>query len=126
MSLNDADIEFNTNRFFKMFCLHTLFALLGPMTALLLRVAFGSWTFANNVGFTVSGSTRFYKVFQAMYQMIFLMGNVVYINALVDRRWNLVQTHRDGFDLVLLVSTWLQILIRSFMIGLKYGTFTDL
>jgi len=90
MDLMDADIEFNNYRFFKMMMLHNVFILLGPMMALLSRIAFGSWHYSNNLGFTGHGSTRFYKVFQFMYQMVFIMGNLVWLNALVDRNWDLV------------------------------------
>jgi len=90
-----------------MFLLHTVFILLGPILGLLIRLSFGNWHLSNNLGFTSHGSSKFYKAFQMMYQMIFLMGNLVWFNALYERKWNLVCTHREGFDVVLLASTWL-------------------
>jgi hypothetical protein len=57
--------------------------------------------------------------------MILIAVHGIWIIALIDRDFDALDVHKRGFDLVFLVVLWTQVLIRNFMISLKYGTFTE-
>ena len=79
MDLKESDITFRKANFFKVFVIHTVFVLTGPLLGLILRLWYGRWHFPNNIGLTGKGSTCFFKFYQFFYQTSFLIGNIVFI-----------------------------------------------
>jgi len=57
--------------------------------------------------------------------MILVVLHTIFVVELLERDNDLLAVHRSGYDLVFLLILWSQILIRTFMISLKYGTYTE-
>jgi hypothetical protein len=94
LDLKDADIKFSLARFGLIFVVHGVLIVLGPLLPCVLRLWYGSWHFANNLGLSLNGSTLFFKGFQYMYQMSFLIGNILFIISVLERDSQLLQAHR--------------------------------
>jgi hypothetical protein len=126
VDMKNVNIFFKTGQFLKAFIYHVLFySIFGPSLQLIMGLFEQSLFLASNFSF----SWHCKSTFNVFYQLVFWLAFVGPIGILVYKMattgLTVTQLHNKGYDVVLLGLCLIQILIRSFIIAVKYATYSE-
>jgi hypothetical protein len=126
VDMKNVNIAFKTGQFLKAFIYHVLFySIFGPFLQLIMGLFEQSLFLASNFSF----SWHCKSTFNVFYQLVFWLAFVGPIGILVYKMattgLTVTQLHNKGYDVVLLGLCLIQILIRSFIIAVKYATYSE-
>ena len=123
--LIDADVKFSGGTVLHFTLLHVMyFTMWGPMIQLPMRLIYGSWNFALNLGFGFRGAAFMFKMIQIMQWMMEMVPICILLYVLSINDWDFMEVHMKGFDLFFFIMTLIQKIFRSLMIANKYATYS--
>jgi phosphate starvation-inducible membrane PsiE len=110
----------------KAFIYHVLFySIFGPFTQLVMCLFEQNTFLASNFSFSWHCKSTFNVLYQLVFWFLWVgpIGLLVY--KMITTGQSLTSLHNEGYDVVLLALCFLQIVIRSFIIAVKYATYSE-
>jgi hypothetical protein len=121
LDISEFSTKFNTARFLRVFIYHAVFWYFGPLNVLLISI-FDSFELSKNMGFWFGTSDKRSLVFQ----FIISFSTIFMVIMQLLKKYDKKNHHIPGIYIEQVLFYSLHMIIRSFIIAVRYGSCSEL